>query len=162
MSRRVSWSFLLILGAALATFALRAAPLAAQAQATTGIVRGMVVDSTGAPVVGAVVTLRNVATNFERTLQTNDRGSFVATLLPLGVYTMTARALGFAEGQRPGIVVRLGESVDLRMTLQPRAVELATVSVTGEAPIVRSEEHTSELQSQSNLVCRLQLEKQDV
>src|SRR5688572_31778118 len=136
MSRRVSWSFLLILGAALATFALRAAPLAAQAQATTGIVRGMVVDSTGAPVVGAVVTLRNVATNFERTLQTNDRGSFVATLLPLGVYTMTARALGFAEGQRPGIVVRLGESVDLRMTLQPRAVELATVSVTGEAPIV--------------------------
>src|SRR5687768_4688051 len=49
---------------------------------------------------------------------------------------MTARALGYAEGQRPGIVVRLGESVDLRMTLQPRAVELATVSVTGEAPIV--------------------------
>src|SRR5688572_4236904 len=49
---------------------------------------------------------------------------------------MTARALGYAEGQRPGIVVRLGESVDLRMTLQARAVELATVSVTGEAPIV--------------------------
>src|SRR5688572_33157492 len=49
---------------------------------------------------------------------------------------MTARALGFAEGQRPGIVVRLGESVDLRMTLQPRAVQLATVSVTGAAPIV--------------------------
>src|SRR2546430_5545577 len=28
-----------------------------------------------------------------------------------------------------------------------------------EAPILRSEEHTSELQSQSNLVCRLLLEK---
>src|SRR5688572_15884189 len=136
MSRRVSWSFLLILGAALATFALRAAPLAAQAQATTGMVRGMVVDSTGAPVVGAVVTLRNVATNFERTLQTNDRGSFVATLLPLGVYTMTARALGFAEGQRPGIVVRLGESVDLRMTLQPQAVQLTDITVEGEEPTV--------------------------
>src|SRR2546430_8919202 len=29
----------------------------------------------------------------------------------------------------------------------------------GLAPVVRSEEHTSELQSQSNLVCRLLLEK---
>src|SRR2546427_4692512 len=29
----------------------------------------------------------------------------------------------------------------------------------GSAPAVRSEEHTSELQSQSNLVCRLLLEK---
>ena len=136
MNRRVSWSFPLVLGAALAISPLRAVPLAAQAQATTGIVRGAIVDSTGAPVVGVIVSLRNTATNFERTLQTNDRGTFVATLLPLGVYTMTARALGYAEGQRPGIVVRLGESVDLRMTLQPRAVELATVSVTGEAPIV--------------------------
>src|SRR2546427_5097549 len=29
----------------------------------------------------------------------------------------------------------------------------------GSSPLVRSEEHTSELQSQSNLVCRLLLEK---
>src|SRR2546430_11332721 len=44
----------------------------------------------------------------------------------------------------------------------PRALELGVVDaladdVVGEA--VRSEEHTSELQSQSNLVCRLLLEK---
>src|SRR2546430_7462717 len=32
-------------------------------------------------------------------------------------------------------------------------------SISGDLPIVRSEEHTSELQSQSNLVCRLLLEK---
>src|SRR2546430_7305298 len=35
----------------------------------------------------------------------------------------------------------------------------AHVPVLGEAIAVRSEEHTSELQSQSNLVCRLLLEK---
>src|SRR2546430_11612984 len=34
-----------------------------------------------------------------------------------------------------------------------------TVPLTGDARPVRSEEHTSELQSQSNLVCRLLLEK---
>src|SRR2546427_9531923 len=32
-------------------------------------------------------------------------------------------------------------------------------NVAAEAPVFRSEEHTSELQSQSNLVCRLLLEK---
>src|SRR2546430_11899830 len=34
-----------------------------------------------------------------------------------------------------------------------------SVSITGDLLTVRSEEHTSELQSQSNLVCRLLLEK---
>src|SRR2546427_5736778 len=36
---------------------------------------------------------------------------------------------------------------------------LAVLGQTGNGPDVRSEEHTSELQSQSNLVCRLLLEK---
>src|SRR2546430_4251126 len=36
-----------------------------------------------------------------------------------------------------------------------------TASVFGEASVSRSEEHTSELQSQSNLVCRLLLEKKN-
>src|SRR5438270_8859951 len=40
-----------------------------------------------------------------------------------------------------------------------RPVLLPFVSVMGEIELVRSEEHTSELQSQSNLVCRLLLEK---
>src|SRR2546430_5583032 len=34
-----------------------------------------------------------------------------------------------------------------------------TIVISPVAPVVRSEEHTSELQSQSNLVCRLLLEK---
>src|SRR6266478_10075538 len=41
--------------------------------------------------------------------------------------------------------------------LEQQTHELAAALDTG--PVVRSEEHTSELQSQSNLVCRLLLEK---
>src|SRR2546430_12724952 len=42
----------------------------------------------------------------------------------------------------------------------PPAVSLYRTSISRPiSPIVRSEEHTSELQSQSNLVCRLLLEK---
>src|SRR5688572_33283438 len=39
------------------------------------------------------------------------------------------------------------------------AITLAFQVETGKARVMRSEEHTSELQSQSNLVCRLLLEK---
>src|SRR5688572_31531359 len=39
------------------------------------------------------------------------------------------------------------------------ALELALIRPVQNAPVLRSEEHTSELQSQSNLVCRLLLEK---
>src|SRR2546427_7909898 len=52
-------------------------------------------------------------------------------------------------------------SIDLLS--QPRATNVDytqwAITLTGEAVWGRSEEHTSELQSQSNLVCRLLLEK---
>src|SRR5688572_31998218 len=43
-----------------------------------------------------------------------------------------------------------------------RRAEGRVVSVAGAAGTPRSEEHTSELQSQSNLVCRLLLEKKKI
>src|SRR5690625_6656947 len=54
--------------------------------------------------------------------------------------------------RRRGIGTRLYEQ------LEQRAVALATERHPG-APAVRSEEHTSELQSRGHLVCRLLLEK---
>src|SRR5688572_32489912 len=42
---------------------------------------------------------------------------------------------------------------------EPQAAQLRAVAAAGEPADHRSEEHTSELQSQSNLVCRLLLEK---
>src|SRR2546427_9620129 len=41
----------------------------------------------------------------------------------------------------------------------PVTISRRSVDVTSRLHLVRSEEHTSELQSQSNLVCRLLLEK---
>ena len=52
------------------------ARLRAQAQATTGVIRGVVTDSTGAPLAGATVSLLNLETNALRQLVTNARGIF--------------------------------------------------------------------------------------
>ena len=107
--------------------ALAAAPahLHAQAQATTGVIRGTVTDSTtGAAIPGASVTLRNRETNAERVLATNERGAYVATLLRVGTYDVSARALGFRESKRSGLALRLGETQDISFALIPQAIQL--------------------------------------
>ena len=107
--------------------------LAAQAQATTGVIRGIVSDPSGNVVVGAQVTVTDVQTRFQRTVTTNEKGVFVAPLLPLGTYEVRARAVGLGERRQTGIVLRVGETVDLTLKLEP--VELAAVTVTA-TPVV--------------------------
>src|SRR6266705_3525846 len=108
--------------------------MAAQSQATTGIIRGVVLDPTGAPAVGATVQLRETQTGFQRSLQTNERGIFVGPLLPLGTYDVVVRGVGFAETRKTGIPLRLGETVDLQLKLG--AVEVQGVTVTATEPVV--------------------------
>ena len=109
--------------------------LHAQSQATTGIIRGTVTDASGQSVPGASVVLRNTQTNISRTTTTNERGIFVAALLPVGTYDVTARSPGAAEARHAGVALRLGETVNL--TLQLGAIQLAAIDVTGgAAPVV--------------------------
>jgi Carboxypeptidase regulatory-like domain/TonB dependent receptor len=108
--------------------------LDAQAQATTGIIRGVVSDPSGAPVANAQVVLHESQTNFTRTLTTDAAGNFAGTLLPLGTYDATARAVGFAEAKRTGIPLGVGETVALQ--LQLAAVTLAPVTVVAAQPVV--------------------------
>ena len=121
------------LGLLVLTFALPVAA-AAQSQATTGIIRGVVSDPSGGAVVGATVTLRQTQTGFQRQVTTNDRGVFVASLLPLGTYDVTARAVGYNEIKRTGVPLRVGETVDLALRLA--AVELQAVVIEASQPVV--------------------------
>src|SRR6266850_1777028 len=112
--------------------------VAAQSQATTGIIRGVVTDPSGTPVAGANVTLREAQTGFQRQLTTNERGVFVASLLPLGVYDVTARAVGYSESRRNGIQVRVGSTVDVTLALA--AVTLQAVVVEGQQQVVDADQ----------------------
>jgi Carboxypeptidase regulatory-like domain len=105
----------------------------AQAQATTGIIRGVVSDSSGAPVTGATVTLRNQETNISRVLRTSNRGIYVGTLLPLGNYEVSVRALGFEPALRRDLPVRVGRVLEQSFILARSATQLAAVRVTDRA-----------------------------
>src|SRR2546430_13357747 len=85
-----------------------------------------------------------------------------STLFP---YTTLFRSEGPSEtkvGEEFQVTVRLATDqsiTHLRSQLRFDASALQLVSASPGDMVPRSEEHTSELQSQSNLVCRLLLEK---
>jgi hypothetical protein len=109
--------------------------LYAQAQATTGVIRGVATDSSGKPV-AAFVTVRNTETNYTRTVKASDEGVFVTTLLPLGNYNVSARAVGYSPINKSNVGVTLGQTVDLPLILARTTTQLAGVTVVAQVPTI--------------------------
>jgi len=124
---------LTMLFAAVAIF-LTPSLLSAQAQATTGVLRGTTTDSTGRPI-SAFVTIRNTETNFTRTIKSTDQGIFVATLVPLGNYQVSARAVGYVPDNKSNIIVNVGQTVEVPLRMARAVTTLAGVTVLGETVV---------------------------
>src|ERR1700691_2326381 len=73
---------------------LQPTPVLFAQTAVTGGLNGVVVDSTGAVVSGATVTLVATNTGDTRVLTTNDRGLYTAPFLKPGVYAVSSSARG--------------------------------------------------------------------
>ena len=71
-------------------------PWGAQAQAPTGTIQGTVLDSTGAVIVGARVTISQPAAGVSRTTETDDHGEFRFSGLAIGEYSLRCEQTGFA------------------------------------------------------------------
>jgi len=115
------------------TFASTPRHAAAQAQASSGVIRGVIRDEAGAVLAGAQVSIRNLETNAERSLATNASGTYVAPLLRIGTYDVSARLVGFTPVVRKGIVLRLGETSQINIVLQKAAVQLQEIVSVGGA-----------------------------
>lgn len=86
------------------------------AQSNTGSIVGVVQDPNGSVVPGATVTLTNVGTNDQKTIQANSEGYYEALSLPTGVYRIVATASGFQEATLSDVRLAVGDR--LRMDLQ--------------------------------------------
>jgi hypothetical protein len=98
--------------------ALSASALVAQQTAT---LTGQVVDSAGAAVPEATVTLSNAVTRFEAIVETDLAGEFTFTNVPFHDYVLLVRRGSFADTRR-GVALRSPVPVRLRIPL-----DLATV-----------------------------------
>ena len=107
------------------------------AQSAAGTISGTVLDSTGAVVPGAALTVKNTDTGLSRTLQSNERGRYVASQLTLGAYEVTVGAQGFQTEVRRGITLAVGQEAVVDFALKLGAVS-ERVEVTGEASLVET------------------------
>lgn len=109
---------------------------APMAQTVTGTIKGTVVDTNGGLIVGASVEVINVETGLRRNLTTNEDGSYQATFLPLGRYSVAVNQSGFAVVTQENVTVRLNETVQVNVTLDPSV--RAEVVITDEPPPINT------------------------
>jgi hypothetical protein len=86
-----------------------AVPVAGQ-QATSEI-GGRVVDQNGGVLSGVAIVLTNEQTGMLRQTTTGPDGSYLASQLFPGRYLIVASLSGFRQGERPGVVVQVGNTL---------------------------------------------------
>src|ERR1700758_381808 len=85
----------------------------------TGAITGTVQDVSDAVIAGAKVNVIDEATGqVLRQVSTDGSGTFVATLLPVGSYSLEVSAPGFATYKLSGIAVRITETTRLTAVLR--------------------------------------------
>jgi hypothetical protein len=120
------------------------AGFAAQAQVVSGTIAGTVTDPSGAVIANAKVLVHNDDTGVQRNLTTSSSGSFTAAAIPIGSYTVTVDAASFASYKRTGIVLTVGEILNLNLSLKVTGSD--TITVQDVPPAVNtSSEQTSGL-----------------
>lgn len=109
----------------------------------TGAISGVVVDSSGASISGAEVQIIDNRTQAAvRKIPAGTDGTFVATLLPPGRYTVTVNKSGFAEAKATDIEVRVTETTKVTITLKPGSVT-ETVEITAQVTTVETTNATT-------------------
>jgi hypothetical protein len=103
-------------------FATGTACLPVYGQTDAATILGTVVDSSGANVAGAVVTLTDTATNIKTVVNTGAEGNYVATPLHIGNYSITVEGQGFKTETRTGVVLQVQDRLRVDFTLQVGSV----------------------------------------
>ncbi len=112
--------------------ALLALSVVAQAQTSRGSVSGLVTDSAGAALPGALVKLTNTETGVSRTTVANGEGAYRFDAVDLGTYSVTISATNFGAVTKTNIPVRANQIAQVDAQLAPRGQELV-VDVTAES-----------------------------
>jgi hypothetical protein len=107
------------------------------AQNSYGRFTGRITDAQGAVIAGAIVRVTQAETSTSAQTATNTEGVYdLLNQLP-GSYTLSVTAAGFKTHSRSGLVLRVGDILELNVELEVGAVS-ESISVTAEAPILET------------------------
>ena len=131
------------------------------AQLDSGTFSGRVIDSSGAVVPNAQVTVVNAETNFESTSITNADGLFRVPSLRPGPYRAQIKANGFKTYNRNGIELKVGDNLSLDITMEVGVIS-ENVTVTSEAPQLQTETSASGMVAEGTYLEGLPLYQRNV
>jgi hypothetical protein len=131
---------MLVLAAATACtpILLLEAPTVAWAQQAAGAVTGTVVDPSGAAVVGATVTVRDVDRGTTWTTKTNGSGLYEFPEIPVGNVTVKVEANGFTSAVRNSFTLVLNQVAQVNFNMTVGKVS-ETVDVNVAPPLLQTE-----------------------
>ncbi len=106
-------------------------------QITTGVIQGVVSDSSGAALPGVTAEARNLDTNFRTSRVSDDTGRYVFLQMPPGRYTVQFSLTGFATTIQENIVLTVGQTVNVSLRLMLASLS-TKVTVTSSTPTVET------------------------
>jgi Carboxypeptidase regulatory-like domain/TonB dependent receptor len=109
------------------SFSLTSAILA---QIDQGTITGTVTDQLGAVIPNALVVVTHTQTRVKRETQTNEEGLYRIPYLSPGQYELTAESQGFNKGRVVGIVLTVGLTATINVSLTAGMLQIDAVTVT--------------------------------
>jgi Carboxypeptidase regulatory-like domain len=116
--------------------------LPGSAQQTLGSINGTVVDSSGAAVQGATVSVTKGATNFTSSTTTQTTGFFQVFNLPIGTYSVKVVQTGFETTSLNGIPVQEARATTVNATLKVGQAS-ESIEVTAATPLLNATDATN-------------------
>jgi hypothetical protein len=130
-------------------------------QTGTSSLRGVVLDNSGAAVVGARITLVNTARALQRTTRSNNSGEYEFPALPPGTYTLTAEKDGFSKYEEKGVQLLVNVASSVTVKLQVGAVS-SQIEVSAAAETINTTDASLGNAFDENQVKQLPLESRNV
>ncbi len=118
---------------ALPVLVLLAAP--ANAQQGTSEIGGKITDAQGAVLPGVAIVITNEETGIFREIVSGPGGTYFVSQMVPGRYRMTAKLEGFKGLDRRGIVLIVGQTTTLDLSLEIGTLA-ESVTVTGDSPLI--------------------------
>jgi hypothetical protein len=107
-------------------------------QALNGTILGTVSDASGGLVPNAKISAVELNTNFTRTMQSAESGTYTFSNLPAGNYSVSVELAGFRKSVRERVDVAINSTTRIDFQLQPGQIS-EQIAVTAELPLLQTD-----------------------
>ena len=109
------------------------------AQSDRGSITGTIVDSSGALIPGAKITLTNSATGFKSDTVSTGTGNYTLAGLPAGSYSLNVESSGFSRYEQTNIAVQVAVTTRVDVALRVGTAS-ESIQVTAESSVLKTDD----------------------